>query len=389
MRVILHIDVNSAFLSWTAVDMLKSGCKYDIRDSYAVIGGSVETRSGIVLASSIPAKKLGVKTAETLNEARKKCRALRVFPPDYTLYSKMSKSMFELLKSYTPDIEVFSIDECFIDYTKVKKLYGDEIEFARKIQAEIYEKLGFTVNIGIGNNKLCAKMASNFSKPNKIHTLYEYEMDKISDKQISYLFGIGKKTAEQLKKLGIEKVSDLRKYDQVKLSKYFKNSYLKLIDLANGIDNTEVVVNSGINKCISASTTFIKDYKTKEEIFPEFDKLVTRVSYQLRKQKMVASVIGISIKDVFFKTTNHQITLKNATDVTPEIREIVKKLFIEIWNKKEVRLVGVRLDKLKQNDNYQLSLFENINLKENDKQLDKTVDSLKEKYGFNVIKRGS
>lgn len=386
-RIILHLDVNSAFLSWTAVEMLNQGYKYDIRDSYAAIAGDPKTRSGIILASSTKAKKMGVKTAETIYQAKQKCSSLRIFPPDYNLYQKMSNAMFELLKTYTPDIEIFSIDECFIDYTKVKSLYGDELEFAKKIQKQIFDELGFTVNIGIGNNKLCAKMASNISKPNKINTLYKHELKKIENFDISFLFGVGKKTVEQLKKIGIDKIIDLKNFDQLKLKKYFKN-HTRLLEIANGIDYEEVIINTGINKCISSSTTFKEDYIDKELILIELDKLATKISYQLRKQNSLAKVVGITIKDVFFKTINHQKTLKNATDITPEIKQIARNLFIENWNKKEVRLIGIKLDNLKENDNYQLSLFEEVKKNDDDKKIDQTIDKLKEKYGFDKINRG-
>ena len=162
-RIIMHIDVNNAFLSWSAIDLLNKGSKYDIRNSYAVIGGDEKARRGIVLAKSMPAKKQGVVTAETLYQAKKKCPAIRIYPPNFEFYNMMSHKMFEILYSYTPDIEIASIDECYLDYGKIKKMNGDEVEFAYKIKKEIYDKLGFTVNVGVANNKLCAKMASDFS----------------------------------------------------------------------------------------------------------------------------------------------------------------------------------------------------------------------------------
>ena len=126
----MHIDVNNAFLSWTAIYLLENGSKYDIRNSYAVIGGDAKSRNGIVLAKSNPCKKLVVKTAETIYSARKKCPALKVYPPNFSFYSKMSKSLFDLLYKYTPDIEIASIDECYLDYGKVMNIYGDPYLFA-------------------------------------------------------------------------------------------------------------------------------------------------------------------------------------------------------------------------------------------------------------------
>ena len=184
-NIIFHIDVNNAFLSWSALDLLNQGFKYDIRNSYAVIGGDETKRRGIVLAKSNSAKKVGIVTGETLYSARKKCKVLKVYPPNYNFYQKKSKELFELLGKYTDDIEPFSIDECFLDYTKIKHFYGDEVKFAYKLKTEIKEKLGFTVNIGIANNKLCAKMASDFLKPDRVHTLYEEE-NKLSREEYTF-----------------------------------------------------------------------------------------------------------------------------------------------------------------------------------------------------------
>ena len=161
-KIFMHIDVNNAFLSWTAVDLLKKGYEIDIRNIESIIGGDESQRRGIVLAKSTVAKRKGVKTAETIRDAKRKCNDLKIFPPNHTLYQEMSNKLFELIGNYTPDIEKLSIDECFIDYTKVKKLYGDPIKFAYKLKKEIKDNLGFTVNIGVANNKLCAKMASDF-----------------------------------------------------------------------------------------------------------------------------------------------------------------------------------------------------------------------------------
>ena len=205
----MHIDVNNAFLSFTAVEMLKNG-HYDIRKEVSVIGGDETKRRGIVLAKSMYAKKLGIVTGETLYSARKKYRNLKVYPPNHELYKKMSNALFSYIKRITSDIEQVSIDECFLDYGKVKNLYGDELVFAHKLKNTIYKKFGFTVNIGIANNKLCAKMASDFEKPNKVHTLYN---DEISKKMwplpIGNLYGVGKSSQEKMIKLGINNIYEL------------------------------------------------------------------------------------------------------------------------------------------------------------------------------------
>ncbi len=387
MRIIFHIDVNNAFLSWTAVEYLKDGFK-DIRKFEAVIGGKENSRNGVVLAKSISAKKCGVVTGEPIVHSRKKCPNLEVYPPNYKLYSEMSKNLFLFLREYTPDIEVCSIDECFIDYTPVKKMYGDEKEFAKKIQSEIFEKFGFTVNIGIANNKLCAKMASDLEKPNKIITIYDDEIEeKMWNLDINELYGCGKKTSELLNKINIFTIGDLANYDENKLRKYFKNRAHALIDMARGIDDSVVVSDNDKNKCISSSTTFEKDEYDEKSIIKILDKLIEKVTFQLREQGSSAYVVGIIIKDAFFKTKSHQVKLKNATNETKEIKDVARKLFLKNWNKEDVRLIGVKVEQLVSSCNYQMSLFEEIKEKDNNKKLDETVDQLYKKYGSKVIKK--
>lgn len=389
-RIIMHIDVNNAFLSWSAVDLLQNGFGYDIRESYAVIGGDEATRRGIVLAKSPLAKKMGIQTGETLYSARKKCPALRTFPPNYLWYQKMSASLFTLLSQYTCDIEIFSIDECFLDYGKVKNLYGDPYLFAQKIQQQIYETLGFTVNIGIANNKLCAKMASDFSKPNRIHTLYHTEIkEKMYPLPISNLFGVGKKSTEKLIKLGIRTIQDLACANTNQLYPYFKNQSMKLIELAQGIDESEVISVKEENKGISNSTTLEKDVAARLELIKVLESLSNNVALELRRQNKFTHVICVQLKDQYFRSYSHQKKLKNATNLTKEIFETTKLLLDEMWKGEPIRLVGIRLDQLSINSNHQVSLFEMVEKRDHDVNLEKTLDFLKEKYGYQIIENAS
>ena len=387
-RIIFHIDVNNAFLSWTAIELLANGYKHDIRDSYAVIGGDPKARRGIVLAKSNACKKLGIYTSMTLFEAQKKCRVLKIYPPNYKFYSQMSNQLFTLLSKYTPDIEIASIDECYLDYGKVKKLYGDEYQFASKLQKEIYDKLKFTVNIGIANNKLCAKMASDFSKPNKIHTLYNYEIEtKMYPLPISELFMIGKKTSEKLINLGIKTIGDLANYPYDKLYPYFKNQTSFLINQAKGIDDSIVDSETFIPKGISNEITLEKDIDEKEKLYPYLMSLSETVSIRLRKQKKYATVIGVILKDSYFKRKSHQRRLINATNVTNEIYKIAKEILDEMWNEEKIRLIGIKLDKLTDNVVYQGSLFEDPTQEES--KVDLVIDTLKQKYGNKIITKAS
>ena len=387
--IIMHIDVNNAFLSWTAIDLLNKGFKEDIRNTYAVIGGDESLRHGIVLAKSTPCKKLGIKTAMTLKDAKRICPNLKVFPPNYKLYSKMSNKLFELLSKYTNDIEVASIDECYLDYTPVLNLYGNEIEFAEKIQKEIYDTLGFTVNVGIANNKLCAKMASDFSKPNKIHTLYNFEIkDKMFPLDIIELFGVGKQTANKLIDLNIKTIGDLANSDVYYLSKYFKNQARVLIDMANGIDDSKVISETTSPKGISHEITLIKDISEIELLFPYLMELSEKVALRLRKEKKYTNTVCVIIKDNYFKRKTHQRKLKNATNITLEIYNVAKEILkeMEISN---VRLIGIRLDNLVTNKDYQTSLFESVEVRDSDEKFDSVIDSLKDKYGEKIITKAS
>ena len=389
-RIIMHIDVNNAFLSWTAVLYLKKGMKVDIRKTYAVIGGDEKARHGIVLAKSMPAKKRGVVTAETLFSAKKKCPNLKVYPPNYNFYKKMSDSMLNLIRNYSPDIEQMSIDECFLDYTPVKHLYGDEVEFAYRLKKEIYDTLGFTVNIGIGNNKLCAKMASDFSKPYKVHTLFDDEVEeKMWPLQVDELFGIGKKTAIKLHNLNINTIYDLAHTDREFLYKYFKNQAQDMIDSANGRGSDIVVSEESIPKGIGNETTLNRNISSREELYPYLLALSENVAIRLRKQNKYASVIVVTLKDKFFKRMSHQKKLVNATNLTEEIYKTACDILDEMNTTDGIRLVGVRLDKLSDTSSHQVSLFEDLKVREDNNELEKTVDELKEKYGFKVIKKAS
>lgn len=386
----MHIDVNNAFLSWTAVDLLKNGYDIDIRNIESIIGGDEAKRHGIVLAKSMVAKRKGVKTAETIRDAKRKCNNLHIYPPNYALYSKMSSELFKLIGNYTPDIEELSIDECFIDYSKVEKLYGDPVEFAYKLKNEIKSKLGFTVNIGIANNKLCAKMASDFLKPNKVHTLFQDEIvEKMHPLPIEELYGIGKSSSKKLRELGINTIGDLANSNFNYLHKYFKNQTQKIINSAKGIDDSIINVKKKESEGISNSTTISYNLNSLDDIYKYLYPLVENVSVSLRKKNKYASQIGVILKDKKFKVYSHQRKIKNPTSNTDEIYNVSKDLIKELWNGEGIRLVGVSLSKFSSSKIHQISIFDNVKLLDNNDELDKVVDKLKSIYGSDIIKKAS
>ena len=385
-RVILHVDVNNAFLSWTAVDRLNNGETLDIRNIPSIIGGDEKQRRGIVLAKSPIAKKMGIQTGEPIYFARKKCPNLQIFPGDFSVYYKYSNALYNLLLEYTDKIERFSIDECFLamtGYLTGRKPY----DIAKEINKRVKEKFGFTVNIGISTNKLLAKMASDFEKPDKIHTLYPNEIkEKMWPLSVSELFMVGRKSIPKLEKMHVKTIGDLAKKDVRDLIKAFGKHGRMMWEYANGIDKSEVAWEEKSPKCIGNSITLPYDISDLEKLGEILLGIVEQTTYRLRKHKLYGSVVGVQIKTNDFKVYSHQRKLDMPTNSTKVIFCEAKKLLEELYKGIPIRLIGIRVDNLTSKDEVQLSIFDN---KTNEKQekLDTVVDSLKDKYGYNVITR--
>lgn len=390
-KIILHIDVNNAFLSWTAVDKLNNGEKIDIRNRYAVIGGDEETRRGIVLAKSNLCKARGVVTAESLYSARRKCPYLEVYPANHSLYKAFSDKMYEYLLQYTNIIERYSVDECFLDYTYSKNLFGDPIVVAYKIKNEIKEKFGFTVNVGIGNNKLAAKMASDFSKPDKVHTLFDEEIQpKMWPLAIDDLFMLGKSSATKLKEMGIKTIGDLAKMDVKVLINKFKSHGKLMWEFANGIDNSEVSYLDHDPKSISASTVLAYNYSNRDEMLKVLKSLSMEVGRKLRNGNMFAKNVSIWIKYSNFMKVSKQISLENVIHTDSDIYHYSMMLFDKLWNQEDtVRGLCVGVGNFKNDNNQQLSLFDmgtvNQKKEEKDDKLQRVMDEIREKYGNDKI----
>lgn len=386
-RIIFHIDVNNAFLSWSAIYLLKNGYKRDIRKIPSVIGGDESKRHGIVLAKSPVAKKYGIKTAETLYSARKKCPNVQVFSPNYKWYYEQSRVFHHYLKQYSPNVLKYSVDEAFMDLTGTQYIYDDYIKLAYHIKDEIKEKFGFTVNVGIANNMLCAKMASDFLKPDKVHTLFLNEVKtKMWPLPIEDLFMVGKTTSKKLRSLGISTIGELANKKVEFLNRYFKNQAQFLLDSANGIDYSKVEKSVSKTESISTTETLIKDISDQEELKEILFRQTDDVARQLRKRKKYCNVVVIIYKNSNFESYSKQMKLERATDNTQDIYKVVLHLLNISFRNETIRLIGVRLADLSKERVEQLSIFDQGREKSHSvDEFQKVVDSLNNRFGNNSV----
>lgn len=389
-RIILHIDVNNAFLSWSAVDMLNNGYQVDIRHRFAVVAGDESKRKGVVLAKSVPAKRMGVVTGESISMARSKCPNLEVFTPDFNIYKKYSDMMYNYLLTYSDEVERYSIDECFVDYTSSVNLFGDPVKVAYKIKNDIKMMFGFTVNVGVGENKLCAKMASDFAKPDKVHTLFLHEVEsKMFPLPVNDLFMIGKSSSEKLKGMDINTIGELAKYPLDKLVLRFKSVGKMMHNYANGIDDSPVCFEKEEPKSISNSTVLPYNYRDVELIKKVIRKLSCKVGKRLRDNKLYADTIGIWFKYNYFDKISKQLKLDNSIVTDEEIYDNAVSLFSELWNEIDgIRAFCVFVSGLSNVRKKQLSLFEKVNSDNDlikDVKLQSIIDDIKEKFGDTAI----
>ena len=390
-RIIFHVDVNNAFLSWTAIYLLEHGYKEDIRKIPSIIGGDEKERRGIVLAKSPVAKKYGIVTAEPIFQAKKKCPNLQVFPANREWYQIESRKFKDYLKQYSPNIEEFSIDECFIDMTGTNYLYKDYIELAHKIKDDIKNMFGFTVNVGVGNNKLCAKMASDFEKPDKVHTLFKDEIaSKLWPLQVKDLFMVGKKTAEELNKMNIFTIEQLAHTNEKKLEKVFKKQAEYLKNASWGIDYSEVnEANYHKDSSISTTETLVYDVDNEDKLKEKLLVQTEKVTRELREKKKYAKTVAVIYKDKNFMSYSAQEKLENPSNDTKTIYKKVIEIFNNSFKGVAVRLIGVRLADLVDNKNEQISIFEIGKNIENNENIQETIDMINNKFGVDLVTTAS
>ena len=391
-RIIFHVDANSAFLSWTAAYRVKVlDDPIDLRDIPSVVAGDKESRHSIILARSTPAKKCGIQTGEPLFQALQKCPELMVVPPDYELYVAASRKLVEMLQQFSPKVEQYSIDEAWVDMSGTERLFGPPRLAAEKMRQRIFDELGFTVNIGISTNKLLAKMAGDFEKPNKVHMLFPEEMEeRMWPLPVRDLFLVGPATEAKLKKLGIYTIGQLAQTDpdllQKKLGKYGQTIWL----FANGHNADAVTPKPAENKGYGNSVTTPQDVETTDAAHQVLLSLCETVAMRMRKDHKFGRCISVHLRTSEFKHFSHQKLLAGATDITEEIFREACAVFDEAWDKQmPLRQLGVQVTQLTDEPYQQYDLFSNVSPVRYEKKLrlDETVDALRDKFGETIIRR--
>ena len=390
-RIIFHIDVNNAYLSWEALYRIQElGESLDLRTIPSAIGGDRESRHGIILAKSMPARSYGVQTAETIGEALKKCPNLVIVPPRRWVYKENSRKLMELLREYSPAVEQFSIDEAFVDMTGVsREMTSDPVLAAEVLRQAVRDRLGFTVNIGVSCNKMLAKMASDFQKPDRVHSLFPDEIrEKMWPLPIRRLLFVGRSTEQKLYNLGIRTIGDLAHSDKAIICSRLGKHGAMVYNYANGIDESPVAAQAPDSKGYGNSTTISHDVTDSHEAKDVLRRLCDSVGKRLQKDHVRARVVAVSIKNSDFMRYSHQCTLATATDSPAELYQQACRLFDECWDGSPVRLLGVSTSKITKDSLQQLNLFDHEKL-EKKQRLESAIDSIRSRYGKNAVMRAS
>lgn len=389
-KIIFHIDVNSAFLSWEAVyRMTVEGEEEDLRLVPSIVGGDREQRHGVVLAKSTPAKKFGIVTGEPIAHALQKCPELVIVPSRHNIYEYYSSKFMDILREYSPVVEQYSIDEAFMDMTGMEQLFGPPVECAYKIKERIKKELGFTVNVGISINHLLAKMAGDLKKPDLVHTLFPEEIEaKMWPLPVEDLFFVGKATAAKLHTLGIHTIGELAKSDRGMLYQHLKSTGDTIWKFANGIDEVVSGRKNQEAKGYSNETTTSHDVTEKEEAEEILLSLVEQVSGRLRADGKKAEVVSVGIKDAWFVSSSHQCVLPNPTAGTRELYEHACRLLSEFWDGKPIRLLNFYASRITEEEGRQMFLFDTTDY-EKQERADAAMDAIREKFGAGAIKRAA
>lgn len=385
MRVIFHVDVNSAFLSWSAVEHLLNGGTLDYRTVPSAVAKHGENGGGIILAKSEQAKAYGVSTGEVVWMAKQKCPDLLLVPPDYCAYLRASNAMKDLLREYSPAVESFSIDECFLDMTGQEKFFGSPEKAAHLLKDRIKKELGFTVNVGIGACKATAKMASEFQKPDRVHTLWPHEIrTKLWAQPIDFLFMAGRRTVVALQRIGVHTVGDMARLSPELVKERFGKNGITLWHYANGRDDSPVCEGDApAPKSISKSVTVDHLLSTKEECGDVLLYIAEELAYKLMDKGMNASVIAVAVKDENYQYRSKQQRFEEPLFHYSDIFDKAMDIFHSLYFGGKIKYIGLSLADLSSERPVAGTLFGRDTAK--DERLSETMFQLKKRFGKQVI----
>ena len=391
-RVIFHVDANSAFLSWSAAYRVKVlGESLDLRTVPSVVAGDKESRHSIILAKSAPAKKFGIQTGEPLFLALEKCPDLKIVEPDYALYVECSRHFVEVLRQFSPVVEQYSIDEAWVDMTGTERLFGPPVIAADALRRKVLEELGFTVNVGISSNKLLAKMAGDFEKPNKVHTLFPEEVAaKMWPLPVRDLFLVGGATERKLRLLGIYTIGDLAKADPALLRRKLGKHGETIWHYANGRNADLVTPEPAEAKGFGNSVTTAKDVVSTEEAHQVLLSLMETAAMRMRREGKYGSCVAVHLRTNEFRHFSHQSKLGCATNITRELYRDAARVFDEMWDRKTpLRQLGVQITELTDRPYQQYDFFSGMTPQQYERKmkLDETVDALRDKFGEDILRR--
>lgn len=390
-KIVFHIDVNSAFLSWSAMERLRQGIdETDLRTVPSAVGGDEEARHGVVLAKSTPAGKYGVTTGEPLAAARRKCPGLIVIRPDFQVYVKQSNRLRELLGKYTDQVIPYSIDEAWAEFEGFEGLYGDPEEFANRLREEIRETLGFTVNIGVSTNRLLSKMAGDFKKPDLVHTLFPGEISKkLWPLPVGKLLFVGRAAAEKLRGLGIYTIGDLANADPAMLKAHMKKHGEALWNYAWGREPDDLFGIHTENKGYGNSVTTAEDVTEEGHARQILLSLCETVGIRLRADHKKAGAVSVGMRTGNFENSSRQMQLDSATDVTEELFRASCSLLMRMWDgHKPLRLLNVTATRLTEEEYRQYDLFDRVDYGKLEKA-DRAMDSIRARFGEDAVMRAS
>lgn len=389
-KVFFHIDVNSAYLSWEAANRKKMNIGGpDLINIPSAVAGNPERRSGIILAKSQSAKKFGIKTGEPVGIARTKCPNIYLVPPNFDLYVEYSNLLMDFLRTYSPSVYQYSIDEAFVDMTGTQRLFGNPMDCADTIRQRVREELGFTINVGVSDKMVLAKIAGDFSKPDKTYTLFQSEIEeKMWPLPIEDLFFVGRKTSKKLRSLGIETIGQLANTDINFMKRHFKKHGLVIHNHANGMDGYDFFQKTTANnRSVGNSTTTSSDIYSFEEARHWILALSETVCARLRRKNFTAAVVSVELVDRDFKRGQAQKSLGFRTNRVSDIYEAACEIFKSLWWGKPIRHIGIATSKVQGKNSNQLSFFNQLSSKE--EKLYTAMDDIRAKYGDDSIKRAS